>query len=109
MMPMMSAAPPVFGAELDEDLNPIDPRAPKPAVVFLVTDNEQKEPSMAARVIKAAEENPPVSIKVKVIAPFRVIHAGVAYTDGDVLEVPNDDEHKAWVKSRWVELVEEKK
>jgi len=108
-MPVMSTAPPVFGAQLEEDLDPIESRAKKAPVVFLVTDNEQKEPSMAARVVKAAEENPPVSIKVKVIAPFRVTHGGVAYTDGDALEVPNDDEHKAWIKSRWVELVEEKK
>jgi hypothetical protein len=34
------------------------------------------------------------TIKVKVNAPFRVVHEGVAYADGDVVEVPNDYEHQ---------------
>ena len=55
-----------------------------------------------------APSGPALTIKVKVIAPFRVIHQGVAYTDGDVVEVPNDDEHQVWLKVRWVELVKEK-
>jgi hypothetical protein len=68
----------------------------------------EKEISMAARAVKQAAEKPATSIKVKVVAPYRVVHDGVAYTGGDVLEVPNDDEHKTWLKARWVELVKEK-
>lgn len=46
------------------------------------------------------------NIEVKVREPDRVVHEGVAYTGGDVLEVPNDDERD---EARWVELVSETK
>ncbi|MFY9765373.1 MAG: hypothetical protein WAK42_10305 [Mycobacterium sp.] len=62
---------------------------------------------MAARVIKAAEEKPS-TVRVKVVAPYRVLHEGTPYVGGDVLEVPNDEEHDTWRKSGWVELVKEK-
>jgi hypothetical protein len=47
----------------------------------------------------AKMEAPAAPLKVKVVAPYRVVHAGVGYTDGDVLEVPDDAEHKIWLQS----------
>jgi hypothetical protein len=86
---------PNFGVQLDEDVVPFDP------VVFMET-SEEKELNMAAQVVKAAVENPAAPIKVKVNAPYRVVHEGQGYTDGDVLEVPDDKEHKVWLQSGWV-------
>jgi hypothetical protein len=101
MMPFTPQGP-LFGAQLREDVKPISP------VIFIEAGEEREELSMAARVIKEAAENPAAPLKVKVVAPYRVVHAGVAYTGGDVLEVPNDKEHDIWVKSGWIELVKEK-
>jgi hypothetical protein len=47
------------------------------------------------------------SIKVKVRAPFRVVHDGTVYTGGDVLDIPDDEAHKLWFASGWVERVPE--
>jgi hypothetical protein len=44
-------------------------------------------------------------IKVKVREPFRIVFKGTAYSSGDVLEVPNDDESDLWLKAKRVELV----
>lgn len=41
---------------------------PEPVAMFMETGDE-KELSMAACVIKAAEENPSTSVKVKVVEP----------------------------------------
>jgi hypothetical protein len=93
---------PLFGAQLDEDVKPVDP------AIFIETE-EEKELSMAAANIKAAVENPSTPLKVKVNAPYRVVHAGVAYTaDDDAFEVPDDAEHKIWLQSGWVAPVKEK-
>lgn len=91
----MPAYPPQLGPQLEEDVNP------EPVAMFMDT-GEEKELSMAARVIKAAEEKPSESLKVKVVGNYRVTHQGVAYTGGDVLEVPDDEEHKIWLQSGWV-------
>jgi hypothetical protein len=78
---------------------------PTSDVVFC-TSPEEKEPSMVAAVIKAAEENEkPPSISVKVVAPYRVSHEGKAFVGGDTLEVPNDKEHQIWLQSGWVQEV----
>jgi hypothetical protein len=61
--------------------------------VFLHRESE-REISMAARVIKAAEEKPSTSVKVKVVEPYRVLHEGKPYVGGDTLEVPLDEDHK---------------
>jgi hypothetical protein len=95
MMPFTPQGPP-FGAQLDEDVKPISP------VIFIEAGEEGEELSMAARVIKEAAENPAALIKVKVNEPYRVLHEGNAYVGGDVLEVPDDKEHKIWLQSGWV-------
>jgi len=92
---------PIFGAQLEEDVKPISP------VTFIET-GEERELSMAAANIKAAVENPSALVKVKVVGNYRVVHAGVAHTGGDVLEIPDDAEHKIWLQSGWVEIVKEK-
>jgi hypothetical protein len=95
-------APQVPGPQLEEDVNPVDP------VVFFEAP-EEKELSMAARVVKAAQEKAAAgSVKVKVNEPYRVLLDGKAYTGGDVLEIPLDEEHKIWLKSGWVQPVKEK-
>jgi hypothetical protein len=86
---------PNFGVQLEEDAKPFDP------VVFMETP-EEKELSMAARVVKEAAENPAASLTVKVVAPYRVTHQGKPYVGGDVLDVPDDAEHKIWLQSGWV-------
>jgi hypothetical protein len=63
---------------------------------------EERELSMAAANVKAAVENPTAPIKVKVNEPYRVLHEGKPYVGGDVLEVPDDKEHKIWLQSGWV-------
>jgi hypothetical protein len=47
-----------------------------------------------------AEKN----IKVKVQAPFRVVHEGNAFTDGDTVTVP-ENVAAEWERSGWVEKV----
>jgi hypothetical protein len=86
---------PHFGVQLEEDVKPFDP------VVFMEAP-EEKELSMAARVVKEVQENPTASVTVKVVAPHRVLHQGKPYVGGDVLDVPDDAEHKIWLQSGWV-------
>lgn len=49
---------------------------PEPAVIFIETGEQKEELTMAARVIKEAAENPSTSLKVKVVAPYRVVFEG---------------------------------
>jgi hypothetical protein len=101
MMPVFTPQLRDFPAELGGDVKTIAP-------VAFIGDTEEKEESHMATVIKAAQKAAAAKpLKVKVIEPFRVLHEGVAYTGGDTLEVPNDEEHDTWVKSGWVELVKE--
>ena len=83
---------------LVEAVKPFDP------VIFIEAE-EEEELSMAAKVIKAAVENPSAPIKVKVVGNYRVVHEGRAYIGGEVLEIPDDAEHKIWLQSGFVELV----
>ena len=87
--------------------HPDDMQAVTTTAVFLETEPERPI-SMAAQLIKDAAEKPAATVKVKVVPPFRVVWQGKPYVGGDVLEVPNDDEHKAWIRARWVEPVKEK-
>jgi len=98
---MPAAYPLQLGPELEEDVEPIDP------VVFFETP-EEKELDMAAARIKAAVENPSTPIKVQVVGNYRVVHEGNAYIGGEVLEIPDDAEHKIWLQSGFVEIVKEK-
>ena len=38
-------------------------------------------------------------MKVKLNAPFRIVHQGVPYADGAVIEVPKDDTTATWSKA----------
>ena len=42
------------------------------------------------------------TVKVKVNAPFRIVHQGVPYAEGAVIEVPKDDTTDTWLKAKWV-------
>jgi hypothetical protein len=86
-----------FPAEPGGNVEPFDP------VVFFETPEDQ-ELSMAAKVIKEAQESP-APIRVKVVGNYRVTHQGVAYIRDEVLEVPDDAEHKAWLQAGFVEKV----
>lgn len=43
-------------------------------------------------------------VKVRVRAPFRVVHEGNPHTDGDTLTVPVNVAQE-WVRNGWVEQV----
>ena len=75
--------------------------------VFLRTEPE-REISMTAKIVKAAEEKPSTPLKVKVVEPYRVCHEGKAFVGGDTLEIPDDKDHKIWLQSGWVQPVKEK-
>jgi hypothetical protein len=49
----------------------------------------------------AEDECPNAAVKVRVAAPFRIAHAGVAYSPGDTADVP-DDVARRWLASGWV-------
>jgi hypothetical protein len=44
------------------------------------------------------------TVKVKVLAPWRVCHDGEAFTDGDTLTVP-ESVAKEWEEAGWVKPV----
>ena len=39
---------------------------------------------------------------MKVVGNYRVVHEGVAYIRDEVLEVPDDAEHKVWLQAGFV-------
>jgi hypothetical protein len=45
------------------------------------------------------------TIKVRVNKPYRVIHKGKVFLEGQVLTVPDDDEHSRWLTAGWVTKV----
>jgi hypothetical protein len=53
---------------------------------------------------KAREEIDHTPTAVRVTAPFRVVHDGDPYTDGDELTVPKSTADE-WISARYVELV----
>jgi hypothetical protein len=86
-----------------EFVHPDDVEESISSPVFIELDTEpEKEISMAARSIKAAVENPSTSIRVKVVGNYRVVSEGRAYIGGEVLEIPDDAEHKVWLQSGFV-------
>lgn len=44
------------------------------------------------------------TVKVKVQAPYRVVHEAIAHTEGDTLTVP-ESVAREWERSGWVERV----
>jgi hypothetical protein len=98
MMPFTPQQPGVqnWTPGLEEDVKPVDP------VVFFETSEEKEELPMAAKVVKAAVENPSAPIRVKVVGNYRVVHDGKAYIGGETLEIPDDAEHKTWLQCGFV-------
>jgi hypothetical protein len=80
------------------------------------------EPSVARAAGRMPEEAQPVTtaslaikearaaatIKVRVNRPYRVIHGGKVFLEGQVLTVPDDDEHSCWLTAGWVTKVKGK-
>lgn len=57
-------------------------------------------------MVLTGKTEPQKTVKVKVNAPFRVVHPDTheAHTDGDEITVPQPLAQE-WLTSRWVELV----
>jgi len=66
----------------------IDVQTPQPVLVDTPDDEERKVPE-------------PLTI-VRVLAPYRVVHDGVAYTGDAIAEVP-ESLAQEWVLNRWAE------
>jgi hypothetical protein len=76
--------------------NPGDP------VTFIGDVSEAKPVTSAGMRIKDAQTQTAVKpVRVKVTPPYRVVHEGVAFSNGDVLEV-SPGTAEAWVKAGWV-------
>ncbi|BBY08173.1 hypothetical protein MNVI_34910 [Mycobacterium noviomagense] len=79
---------------------PDDPEVKvKPELVFMESDEEGID----------VPETPSSTIKVKVNAPYRVVHDGKPHTGGDVLDVPDSEETKLLIRSGCVTPVPAKK
>lgn len=57
---------------------------------------------MAIQAAKAAAASE--TVKVKVVAPYRVLHEGKPFVGGDQVTVPSDTADH-WLKAGWVEPV----
>lgn len=72
-------------------------------VTFVGATEERKPASVAAmNVQQATAAAEPVKVKVK--APFRVVHEATPHTGGDVVEVPRQIAD-AWIAKNWAEPV----
>lgn len=64
----------------------------------------------ATRLLEAntltAVPAPAEPIRVRVRPRHRVIHEATVYTGGDILTVPADELHRAWLRDGYVERVE---
>lgn len=70
------------------------------AATFLAVPEETRPVTVASTQIKEATAQTTANpVKVKVNAPYRVVHEGKPFTDGDVVEVPPDTAH-TWVAAR---------
>jgi hypothetical protein len=75
-------------------------------VTFIEAPRETRPASVAAMQIKEVEAQAAAApIKVKVNAPYRVIHEGKAFVGGQTLTVPNDVIHSRWLDAGWVTKV----
>ena len=93
----------------DEERNMTDEKDPLPSsfdpVTFVGGPEEAKPASVAAMHIQQAQAEADLKpVKVKVKAPFRVVHEATPRTGGDVVEVPRDIAD-AWIKANWAESV----
>ena len=99
---------PAFAPQVHNFVHPDDEKPEEVSPVVFVEATEEKEVTDVAAKIAAAEKAVGSTVKVKVVSPFRIVHEGVAYIDGDVIEAPHDEDASLWLKSGWVELVPEK-
>jgi hypothetical protein len=84
----------IFERLPDEERNMSDEKDPLPnafdAVTFVGDSGEEAKPASVAAMhvqqAEAAAEAAPVKVKVK--APFRVVHDATPHVGGDVVEVP---------------------
>jgi hypothetical protein len=81
-----------------EKANEADP------VVFVETGPQEEASSAAAQIKAAADKH---SVKVKVVAPYRVSLQGRHYVGGDVVDVDTDTAN-TWLKSKWAEPVSQR-
>jgi hypothetical protein len=73
--------------------------------VVFVESEPVKAPSATAQSIREAEKAAATkTVKVKVVAPYRVTHGGKAFVGGDQLTLPADAADH-WLKCGWVEPV----
>lgn len=73
-------------------------------VVFVEGAGPVKAPSTVSAAIKAAQAAATVTtVRVKVLAPYRVCHQGVAYVGGQTVTVPAAVANR-WLADRSVEL-----
>jgi ribosomal protein S5 len=63
---------------------------------------------VAAAIRDAVKDAAKAPVKVKVVAPYRVVHEGKPFVGGNHLTVPAETAD-TWLKSKWVELVKGKK
>jgi hypothetical protein len=73
-------------------------------VIFM--PEEAQPVTTASLAIKEARAA--ATIKVRVNKPYRVIHQAKVFLEGQVLTVPDDDEHSRWIQSGWVTKVKGK-
>jgi hypothetical protein len=88
----------------EEDKDPL-PSAFDPVTFVGDGAGEAKPASVAGLNIQQAEAAAKAKpVKVKVKAPFRVVHEATPHVGGDVVEVPCDIAD-AWIAKNWAEPV----
>lgn len=99
MFPQPHVDPQLLAAQLAAQQRVDDP------LVFMSAEDAQPVTS-ASLAIKEARGA--ATIKVRVNKPYRVIHQAKAFLEGQVLTVPDDDEHSRWLTAGWVKKVKGK-
>jgi hypothetical protein len=96
MFPQPHVYPQLLAAQLAAQQRVDDP------LVFM-SAQETQPVTTASLAIKEARAA--ATIKVRVNKPYRVIHKGKVFLEGQVLTVPDDDEHSRWLTAGWVTKV----
>ena len=104
MMPTFAPRTPHPGTLDHRELDELDESPAVNSAVFIETEPE-KEASVAASAIREAEKAAASdTVKVKVVAPYRVVHEGKPFVGGDAVMVPAELAEN-WIKAKWVERV----
>jgi hypothetical protein len=98
MFPQPHVDPQLLAAQLAARQRIDDP------VIFM--PEEAQPVTTASTAIKEARAA--ATIKVRVNRPYRVIHGGKVFLEGQVLTVPDDDEHSRSLTAGWVTKVKGK-